>query len=142
MSEHVIRLRGPWECLGVGKPGDLPPRVTLPMSWPAWSVGIAQVRLARAFGLPTFDRGREAVDLQMVGVPGVVAARLNGLELDAPPGGADGWLVRVDGLLRPRNQLVLDVDPARVSEDEWGAIALVIRPTDARVSLGDSDGRI
>ncbi len=130
MPEHRIRFRGGWDWHVRDGEAEAVRRATLPADWPADLAG--PFRLVRRFGRPPFDPGSESVSLELRGVPGLVAARLNGRELARPPAGVVDWSVPLDEPFPPRNVLVLDVDlgadPMPPPEGGWGAISLVVGP--------------
>lgn len=128
MPEHRIRFRGAWDWHVREGEVEFARRVTLPADWP---VDVASpFRLVRRFGRPPFDPAVETVRLELIAVPGLVAARLNGRGLGGPPEGAVVWSVPLDEPLLPRNVLVLEVDLGAFRDwpGGWGAIALVIAP--------------
>ncbi len=131
MSDHRIRFRGAWDWL-VTEEGEteVARRLTLPTRWPN---GVApRFRLVRQFGRPPFDPAVESIRLEMLGVPGLIAARLNGREFIRPSGGGGDWFVPLSEPLLARNALALEVDlgqsNAWVHVEDWGSIALVIGP--------------
>jgi hypothetical protein len=128
MPEHEIRLRGGWDWLVREDDVEVARRISLPILWPP--TPLAPFRLVRRFGRPTIDPDVESVRLELRSVPGLVAARLNEVELARPEGRAVDWLVPLPGPLPARNELVLEVDlgpAARPVEGEpWGLIALRI----------------
>ena len=87
-------------------------------------------RLHRRFGRPPLDDSTESARLELVGVPGLVSARLNGRELARPPAGVVNWSVPLADPLLTRNALVLEVDLGDWPRTghPWGSIALVISP--------------
>jgi hypothetical protein len=126
MSEHFLRFRAAWDCYVREGDAEVLRRVDLPTDWPA---GLASpFRLRRRFGRPPVDLSAESIRLEMLGVPGLVAARLNGRDLAGPGLGGVDWSVPLIDPLPPRNVLDLEVDfrglpgPPR----SWGAIALAI----------------
>src|SRR4051794_27649978 len=131
MSEHWIRLRGGWRCLPSPDNPSAAYPITLPTRWAPGQAG--RLRLVRQFGLPAIDRRRERVALRIAEVPGVVAIRLNGRPIDLPGGDGRDVLELGEDQLRPRNELVLEVDPDRAAarqpgQPEWGHVALLVRP--------------
>ena len=121
MTEHLIRLRGAWEF----QTSDGPRRVDLPTTWPPGAP--APLLLARRFNRPRVDAGRETIGLLLEDVPGLLSVRLNDREVARPGPGSGTLEVPVEGMLTPKNLLVLEVDPAGVRAEPWGRIALVIR---------------
>ena len=126
-SEHRIRLRGAWDR--VDEPTEPPRRVDLPTRWDPLD-GCRPFTLRRMFGRPAVEPSRQAVTLELVDVPGLLAVRLNGAPLVGSGGLAGPIRVDVGGRLLPRNVLELDVatiTPAGAADGAtWGAIALVI----------------
>ena len=130
MTEHRIRLRGAWDWHVVPEEGEaeVVRRVTLPAAWPP---GVASpFLLLRRFGRPPLDPGREEARLELLDVPGLVSARINGREMARPPEGVSSWVVPLPGPLLPRNVLALEVDFRELPglPTDWGSIALVIAP--------------
>jgi hypothetical protein len=128
MPEHFIRLRGAWDFIVMEGDAEVVRRVDLPTDWP---IGLdSPFRLQRRFGRPPMDLSTVSVRLEMLGVPGLVAARLNGRELAGPDLGGSDWSVPLIDPLPSRNVLVLEVDFGSLPEPprSWGAIALVISP--------------
>jgi hypothetical protein len=124
---HLIRLRGPWECEPLT--GDPPPaarRITLPCRWADGGLpGYAgQVRFRRRFGSPTNLDDTERVWLTFAGIEGSATVALNGQPL---PFRADGEY-EITTLLRPRNELVVEIDGPETG-GLWGEVALEIRRT-------------
>ncbi len=131
MPEHRIRLRGGWVCKGAGEPASSEYRLALPHRWKPEDSG--RFVLSRVFQRPPVDPDREAVHLCMENVPGIRALSLNGspiasIRVERP-------VLEVElGDLRPRNVLVIEFEPVEQTgptangSDEWGHIALVIRP--------------
>jgi hypothetical protein len=128
MSEHFIRFRAAWDWTIREGDAEVVRRVDLPTDWP---IGLdSPFRLQRRFGRPPLDLSSVSVRLEMLGVPGLVAARLNGQELARPDLGGSDWLVPLTDPLPSRNLLILEVDFGSLPEPpkSWGAIALVISP--------------
>jgi hypothetical protein len=124
MPQHRIQLRAAWTGLPAGGPGAEPVRIDLPTCLLA-ALG-SEVRLERAFGAPPIDPGRETVRLVLHAVPGLKAVRLNGERLDAGRADPATIVVSLDGRLRRRNRLVLEVDARRAGDRPWGEVALLI----------------
>ena len=128
MSEHFIRFRAAWDCMIREGDAEVVRRVDLPTDWP---IGLdSPFRLRRRFGRPPLDLSTVSVRLEMLGVPGLVAAWLNGRELARPDLEGPDWSVPLVDPLPSRNDLVLEVDFGSLTEPprSWGAIALVISP--------------
>jgi hypothetical protein len=117
MYPHRIRLRGPWQCEALTNP--------------------AGARCRRRFGYPGRIDAHERVWLTVAGAAGRAAVSLNGTLLRRVDGETPAeW--EVTALLRPRNELLVDV--AGVSEGEvWGDVALEVRCT---AYLRDVDARV
>jgi hypothetical protein len=126
MSEHFIRFRVAWDCHFRDGDVEVVRRVDLPTDWPAGPS--SPFRLERRFGRPPMDPSAESIRLEMLRVPGLVAARLNGRELAGPDLPGDDWSVPLTDPLSPRNLLVLEVDFRSLPgpPKSWGAVALVI----------------
>jgi hypothetical protein len=126
MPDHIIRLRVAWDYYI--REGDLEVvrRVDLPTDWPAGPS--PTFRLERRFGRPPMDPSAGSIRLEMLRVPGLVAARLNGRELAGPDHAGDDWSVPLGEPLSPRNLLVLEVDFRGLPgpPKSWGAVSLVI----------------
>ena len=124
MTDHQIRLRGAWDRLDdLNAPAR---RVDLPTVWSV-ADSARPFRLVRKFGRPPFDPNTQAIRLELVDVPGLLAVRLNGRTL---PVKDNPTRIELGGELSSRNLLELDVDlSGREKRDEgspWGTIALVI----------------
>ena len=132
---HRIRLRGPWECeplerlpSGAAPPGPL--RMTLPCRWADGGLkdfsGRALFR--RRFGYPGQIDAYERVWLTLAGVSDRAAIRLNGTAL-GNCGGDGPFEFEITRLLRPRNELVVEVDGTALEGGLWGETALEVRCT-------------
>ncbi len=130
MYPHQIRLRGPWECQHTAEGGR---------------------RFRRRFGYPGRIDAHERVWLTFAGVVGRAVVRLNDHLLGCPPpppsptrgegelflpppwwgrvGVGGDFEFEVTPLLRPRNELVMDVEGATDEGSPWGEVALEIRCT-------------
>ncbi len=128
MTEHRIRFRGAWDWIVREGEAEVARRVTLPTGWPP---GVASpFQLLRRFGRPPGDPAMHSARLELIDVPGLVVALLNGVEVARPPRGAWRCTVPLAGPLLARNALVLEVDleSAPGPTPSWGSIALVIGP--------------
>jgi hypothetical protein len=133
MYPHRIRLRGPWRCQPLAWHGEdnsrpLPPGCTLTLPCP-WSAGglagfRGRARLTRRFGYPGRIDAHERVWLTCEGLSDRALVRLNGQDLGACRG---GFAFEVTALLRPRNELVLEVEGADEQAGVWGEVALEVR---------------
>jgi hypothetical protein len=101
MYPHRIRLRHPWQCEALG-PGRL--------------------RFRRGFGYPGRIDAHERVWLTFADVPGPADVRLNGQPLGRS--GPGSFEFEVTPLLRPRNELVVEVEGGGLGE-----VALEVRCT-------------
>src|SRR5579884_54655 len=151
MYPHRIRLRGPWECeplrrsappappeMGGAGGGPLPSpfRMTMPCRWsegglPDFS---GHVRFRRSFGYPGRIDAHERVWLTFAGIGGEAEVRLNDHllgriawtgETPVPP----ATEFEVTSLLRPRNELVVEIEGTEEQGGLWGEVALEIRCT-------------
>jgi hypothetical protein len=130
---HRIRLRGPWECeplraAAAGAPLPAPRHVTLPAGWgEAGLPGFAGVvRFRRRFGYPGRIDPYERVWLTCAGVTGTAEVWLNGRPLGRHEGPFEH---EVTALLRPRNELVAEVEAADDRGGLSGEVALEVRRT-------------
>lgn len=131
MTEHLIRLRGGWQCDPSIDEGVSSRFVTLPLHSPMTLS--APLRLIRWFGSPRFDLDHERILLRMEHIEGLAIARLNDREIARPSPGTANLVLSLDEQLLARNQLVLEIDSfpsaPRDSDDfTWGKIALAIVP--------------
>src|SRR5262249_45018711 len=143
MYPHRIRLRGPWECEPLaravaGADGRirtateaLPPprRMVLPCRWGDGGLPdfAGRVRFCRRFGLPRQLDPHERVWLTFAGVDGVARVSLNGHFLGQPERAAEPFEFEITGLLRERNELLVDVEAPTDKGGLWGEVALEIR---------------
>ena len=132
MTEHVIRLRGGWECHS-GHCEDAVTRITLPVCWP---LGFpSRVRLTRSFQRPNVDQEREAISLRLEDVTGLAELKLNGSPVPLPDR-RSCLEIPLEHELPARNRLALEVELAPLERDgtgataPWGSIALVITRRD------------
>ena len=134
MYPHRIRLRGPWECEPLARAGGgpLPPpcRMTMPCRWGDGGLpGFAgRARFRRRFGYPGRIDTYERVWLTFAGVDGVAEVWLNGTRLGRHEGPGPFEFV-VTALLRPRNELTVEVEAAGGDGGLWGEVALEVRCT-------------
>jgi hypothetical protein len=134
MYPHRIRLRGPWECEPLESAnGIVPPpsRVTMPCHWR--DSGLAdfagRVRYRRRFGYPGRIDDTERVWLTFVGASDAVDVTLNGVELGRVEQPSEPFEFAVTQLLRPRNELLVEVSGGAPTAGLWGEVALEIRRT-------------
>src|SRR5438876_11024114 len=136
MYPHRIRLRGPWEYEPLarweGQTGDLPPagRMVLPCRWQEGGLGdfAGRVRFRRRFGYPGRIDSHERVWLTFEGVDAVADVSLNGHILGRHEGASEPFEFEVTSLLRPRNELTVEVESAE-NGGLWGEVAMEIRAT-------------
>ncbi len=152
MYPHRIRLRGPWECepLRRSAPPPSPPerggegggplpspfRMTMPCRWSEGGLPnfTGRVRFRRSFGYPGRIDAHERVWLTLAGIGGEAEVRLNDQllgriawtgETPVPP----STEFEVTPLLRPRNELVVEIEGTAEQGGLWGEVALEIRCT-------------
>jgi hypothetical protein len=138
MYPHRIRLRGPWDCEPLARlaPADsrdaLPPpcRMTLPCRWSEGGLtGFAgRVRFRRRFGYPGRIDAHERVWLTFGGAGARAEVTLNGVALGKHEG-PEPFEFEVTALLRPRNELVVDLEGTAGQGGLWGEVALEVRCT-------------
>lgn len=134
MYPHRIRLRGPWdyEPLALSPEGQpLPPagRMNMPCHWADGGLpGFAgRVRFRRRFGYPGRIDPHERVWLTFGGATARAEVALNGAPLGRHEGGP--FECEVTELLRPRNELVVEVEGPAETAGLWGEVALEVRCT-------------
>jgi hypothetical protein len=103
---HRIRLRDPWER----------------------QAQAGRVRFRRRFGYPGRIDAEERVWLTFAGIAGVAAVELNGTELGRHEG-IDPFEFEATALLRPRNEVIVDVEGIDEPGVSWGEVALEVRRT-------------
>lgn len=99
-----------------------PHRIRLGPPWQLTSAD-GRTRHARKFGQPRAADPDQRVWVVCAAVPGPAAVSVNGVPVGTTAA-AGPFAADVTPLLRPRNELVLDVDSA----DPIGEVALEIRP--------------
>ncbi len=118
MYPHRIRLRGPWEHSDPS--GTRPPgRLTMPAALPDPA---GPVRLVRRFGAPGRLDSDERVWLVVEGLTAPAHLALNGNDLD-------GAEQDVTALLRPRNELAIELSAAPGQGPPWHEVCLEVRRT-------------
>jgi hypothetical protein len=135
MYPHRIRLRGPWQCEplaragGPGEPLPAPRQMTMPCQWSEGGLpGFAgRVRFRRRFGYPGRIDAHERVWLTFTGVCGRADVTLNGTPLGRRDGAAGPFEFEVTALLRPRNELAVEVESPADRGGLWGEVALEVR---------------
>lgn len=135
MYPHRIRLRGPWECeplLRRGGKTEEPLPMACRMTMPCrWSEGgllhfTGRVRFRRSFGYPGRIDAHERVWLTFAGIGGTATVLLNDDLLGHIPPASE---FEVTPLLRPRNELVIEIEGTSEQGGLWGEVALEIRCT-------------
>jgi hypothetical protein len=106
MYPHRIRLRGPWRC----EPSDFTGRV----------------RYRRRFGYPGRIDAYERVWLTFAGIGGEAEVQLNNHLLGLIAAASE---FEVTPLLRPRNELVVEIEGTAGQGGLWGEVALEVRCT-------------
>jgi hypothetical protein len=86
-----------------------------------------RVRFARRFGQPRQIDAYEHVWLTFDGVDGLAEVRLNGQPLGRREGRAGPFEFEATELLRPRNELTVDVEADHPRAGLWGEVALEVR---------------
>jgi hypothetical protein len=143
MYPHRIRLRGPWECeplIRLVRHADgrleqveqaLPPkcRVTMPGRFGDGPLaGFAgRVRFRRRFGLPRRIDAFERVWLTCAGADTKADVWLNNEFLGEQAQANEPFEFEVTGLLRERNETVVEVEAYDDQGGLWGEVALEVR---------------
>jgi hypothetical protein len=104
MYPHRIRLRHPWQLDDSAGP----------------------VRMSRRFGYPGRIDADERVWLLIEGLAGPGAVALNGIDLGPATGDA---AFDVTALLRPRNEVVVELPAGPTQEMPWREVCLEVRRT-------------
>jgi hypothetical protein len=133
---HRIRLRGPWECEPIAAAtGDtpLPPALRMTVPCRLAEGGLAgfagRVRFRRRFGYPGRIDSYERVWLTFGGVGAAAEVWLNGERLGRHEEAEGPFEHEVTPLLRPRNELVVEVEAPDDRGGLWGEVALEVRRT-------------
>jgi hypothetical protein len=132
---HRIRLRGPWEC----EPANLPARrVVMPARWGEIGLGefAGSVRFRRRFGYPSRIDPHETVWLTFAGIAGRASIHLNGHALASAVASSEPLECPITPLLRPRNELIVDIEATGPQSGLWGEVALEVRCTAYLRSVG------
>lgn len=130
MSEHRIRLRGPWEALDLDEPSSEPFRLSLPIEKLDGDAP-RRLRLVRKFGRPRSTRTAaddEPLKLVFEDVDGLSAMFLNDEPL-AWRSSAAGALIADLPPLRERNTLRLEAEIGPLIPEQssgWGKVAIAI----------------
>lgn len=136
MYPYRLRLRGPWECEPLerfGSQSPLPPpcRVTMPARWQQTVIGpfAGRVRCRRRFGIPARIDAHERAWLVFEGVDKKADVWLNGVLLGRHEGAAEPFDFEVTSLLKPRNEMVVEIASSTEGGGLWGDVALEMRCT-------------
>lgn len=130
---HIIRLRGPWEYRPLARTVMLadgsrrhetdelpaPGRIAMPADWGA-TLGAdfrGRVSYSRRFGRPTGLGAADRVELVIDRVDAFGWAALNGEGLGEIAAGGQPWRCDITARLRPRNELVVDVELPQLTAD-------------------------
>jgi hypothetical protein len=133
VPDHVIRLRGPWEYCPLARSvmqadgshrletNGLPAagRITMPADWGA-TLGAdfcGRVSYLRRFGRPTGLTAADRVELVIDRVDAFGCAALNSHELGEIAADGQPWRCDVTARLRPRNELVIEVELPQLTAD-------------------------
>lgn len=143
MYPHCIRLRGPWQCEPLARavtqagghlemmPQALPPpcSMTMPCRWGDGGLGnfAGRVRFRRRFGMPRQLDPHEVVWLTFAGAEASVQVTLNSHFLGRSEQASQPFEFEVTGLLRERNELIVDVEASSGNGGLWGEVALEVR---------------
>jgi hypothetical protein len=120
LDTHEIHLRRGWEYAGSNDPLNARARLNLPTRWNSPAAG--RLRLYRRFQRPPRMPDTTGV-LRVRQSPGILAIFLNGRPIGpVSPEHAEHEIPL--GVLDPRNELVLDVEPP-TDGSEWGSISLI-----------------
>jgi hypothetical protein len=157
MYPHRIRLRGPWECEPLAWAAQqtalpLPPKckIIMPCRWGQTPLGefAGTVRVRRRFGYPGRIDPHETVWLTFAGLDGTAEITLNGQSLGKRDGTEAPFEFEVTQLLRPRNELVVDITDATGHGGLHEEVALEIRclawlkDVSVRIAKVDGDHRL
>ncbi|HYV38849.1 MAG TPA: hypothetical protein VE988_24410 [Gemmataceae bacterium] len=137
MYPHRIRLRGPWACEpifrftadGQRATDDLRPAYRFTMPGRCQQGFPGGVRFTRRFGYPGRIDETERVWLTLAGMDGMATVSLNNTPLgalDATQGPAE---FDITALLRPRNELRVELESHDAPAGLWGDVALEVRAT-------------
>jgi beta-mannosidase len=153
---HRIRLHGPWDCEPLARTALLPDgrieptaghvpvpcRMTIPCRWAEGGLGpfTGRVRFRRKFHWPGRLDYYERLWLVFWGVDYFAQVWVNGEVLGKHEGAFDPFEFDITRLIRPRNELVVEVDLPRDVEGRmfrgrlpadngglWGDVALEVR---------------
>jgi hypothetical protein len=126
-ADHTIRLRGPWRYFVIAHSAlcERAPEeqsqhekhspigtIHIPMDW-GTTLGRnfrGRVRYSRSFGKPTGLNAEDRVELVCQCVDAFGAVELNDLQLGNIPSGLAATRFDITQFLRPRNELVIDVE--------------------------------
>jgi hypothetical protein len=109
----------------------LPPscRMIMPCRWTEGGLGefAGRVRFRRRFGIPRHLDAHEVVWLTFAGADAVAFVTLNGQFLGRSNQPLKSFEFEVTGLLRERNELLVDVEAPSGDGGLWGEVALEVR---------------
>jgi hypothetical protein len=130
MSEHRIRLRGPWLLEPTSSPETPARAVRLPIRWGELvESGATRVRLSRRFHSPTNLGPEDQVSVVVNELPQGALVCLNGASLGPHAGRAAEDSVFPTPRLQPNNLLTVEFDVgtrSAASDGAWGEVALLI----------------
>ncbi len=144
MYPHRIHLHGPWDCEPltrtaqhadgriepVAGPVPKPLRMRIPCRWKEGGLGpfAGRVRFQRRFHWPGRLDYYERLWLVFWGADYLARVWLNGEELGAHEGAFDPFEFEVTRLIRPRNELLVEVGSLSGENGGlWGEVALEVR---------------
>lgn len=124
---HRMFLKGPWQCEWLEGPepalGEAPSQVRMPVSWQdAFGPVSGRVRFSRRFHSPTNLEPEEHVVLAFEGLGGAVEITVNGKTLASADTPEDVLRCDVTELLKPFNELTVDVRFDATSTDRPGGL--------------------
>jgi hypothetical protein len=137
MYPHRIRLRAPWGCcpLSAIRP-PLSARTSTDLVDSGQRTADSGQRAAgsgyrfrRRFGFPGRIDAYERVWLTFEGIAGIAEVRLNDRILGPRSEASGAFEFEVTALLRPRNELIVDVETTAEQGDLGGEVALEVRCT-------------
>src|SRR5262245_2345393 len=134
MYPYRMRLRGPWECEPVARfdttfPLPPPCRVTMPARWHQSGLGpfAGRVRCRRRFGSPSRIAAHERAWLVFEGADDCAAVWLNGAFLGRREKAREPFDFEITSLLKPRNELLVEIESRAETGGLWGDVALEIQ---------------
>src|SRR5262249_11540516 len=110
---------------------DLPPaqQMTLPCRWAEGGLTdfAGRVRHVRSFGYPSRIDAHERLWLTFAGAESAAEVWLNGRHLGRHDNSREPFEFEVTEILKPRNELVVEVESAAPNGGLWGEVALEVR---------------